>query len=100
ISVTDQQSSAVEPKHVSGFGSSGRANLTHNWYALIAEKPAMRRGFHLTIAFAGTHQNRAIVCYERGIMGVDRIQRQLGGFRQVQKFGARRGEFGAKFLVL
>jgi hypothetical protein len=56
--------------------------------------------FRHTIRFARTHNDQAKICGQRCIVGVDRVEREVGCSWELDEFRTDRFQFAAKNSVL
>lgn len=58
------------------------------WRAVPAQVSGMGAGFGATIGLAGVHQDEAVVGGERCVVGVDGIESEGVGGREMDDFGS------------
>ena len=100
VALADQQSGGIEPHHVAGFSFSRRLNLTQHRHAKAAAEFHMTLRFRNSVRLAGMQADEAVIGRQRGIVGVDSVERKIGSRRQMEYLGSGGFELAAKFVML
>ena len=84
IALADQQSSGIEPDHVSGFSFSRRLDSSELGYAQAPAELEVALRFWNAVCLAGMQADQSMVGRQRGVVSVHRIERKVRGRGQME----------------
>ena len=100
VALADQQSSGIEPHHVASFSFSRRLNLTQNRHADTPAEFEMALRFRNAVRLARMQADEPVIRSQRGIVGVDSVERKIESGRQLEYLGSSGLELQAKVVML
>ena len=100
IALADQQSSGIEPDHVSGFSFSRRLDSTELGNAQAPAELNVALRLRNAVRLAGMQADQSLIGRQRGIVSVHRIERKIRGRGKMEDFRPGGFELAAKFVML
>ena len=98
--MADQQGLRVEPENVAGFGGAGGDDRAERRNAMRSHESTVMACFLDAVRLAGAHEDQAEVGGERGVVGIDRVEREIRRGGEFDDFRAGGREFVAERVVL
>src|SRR6185312_12224266 len=100
IALADQQSSGVEPDHVSGLSFSRRVDSTGLGNAQAPAELEVALRFWNAVRLTRMQADQSPIGRQRGIVSVHRIERKVRGRRKLEDLRSGGFELAAKLVML
>src|SRR5262249_62243757 len=98
--MSDQKSFLIQPNDVACFGGSRTTDLAQQRNPQTTAAFSVTPCFSSPVGFAGIHRNQPVVSGKRSVVGIDGVERKVGGSRQLHNLSPRGGQLAAQFGVL